>query len=74
MATIESLEYRFKASYDLTNVMDNIMYQATVDNFMGFLRNGQFEKSKHTSLINQFVDLLQQDEYWEHTRSMVPEM
>ena len=74
MATIERLEQLMKASYDFNNPQDGMMYQATVEKFLELLRNGQLHKGKHTGLFEQFVNWVQQDDFWELAQPMAPEL
>ena len=74
MATIERVEQRMKASYNFNNPQDGWMYQDTVDEFLELLRNGQLHKGKHSGLFDQFVNWVQEDEFWELALPIAPEL
>ena len=74
MATIYSVEQRMEISYNFNNAEDGLIYQATVDDFMELLLNGQIQKSKHTGLMDRFVNWVSQDPHWGLALPLIPEL
>lgn len=60
--------------YDFDNAVHGFKYQRTVEDFMELLRNGKLHKNQHAELVNRFVKWVEQDNFWDLAKPIVPEL